>query len=32
VYRSGANKSGHAVACVNDGKLGSTYEAAAPTG
>ncbi|HEY4459957.1 MAG TPA: heparin lyase I family protein [Pseudonocardiaceae bacterium] len=32
IYRSGANHTGHAVAYMNDGKLGSTYAAVAPTG
>lgn len=32
VYRSGANKTGHAVEYLNDGKLGTTYAAVAPVG
>lgn len=32
VYRSGANHTGHAVAYMNAGKLGTTYAAVAPVG
>lgn len=32
VYRSGSNKTGHAVEYMNAGELGTTYAAVAPVG